>query len=188
MHKGSIYEQQVAEYVEREILSGFEPGLARVRRKPRYYSTARGKDIEFDVSIEVFRKGATDPFLIWIWECKASTNPVPVDDVEEFHAKLNQVGADKTKGTMIASNSFASGGESFARSMGIGLCRWIPPNTPVWILEDSSGPNESGIRRALTTPDPTDFRNYGDFYALTTDGAYTTDREQLIRSELSDAK
>ncbi len=190
MSKGTAYEQDVLNIVQGELSRGnlgINPNLARVRHRPNYFSKDRAKDIIFDVSIEVFRKAAAEPYWIWIWECKNYSHTVPVDDVEEFHAKLSQVGADRTKGSMITPVGFDPGAVEFARSKGIGLWRWIPQDNLVCLMEDSSGAQDSDILRALTTPDTTAFRFYGSFYGLTCDGRFTTDQEGLLRHEFRDA-
>ena len=190
MSKGDAYEQNVFKLVQDQLNQGelgIDPNLCRVRHKPNYFSRDRGKDIIFDVSIEVSRRTAAEPYWIWIWECKNYNHTVPVDDIEEFHSKLSQVGANRTKGTMITPVAFDPGGVEFARSKGIGLCRSIPCGSLVWLMEDSSEAKDSDILRALTTPDTTAFRSYGFFYGLTCDGRFTTDREELLRHEVEDA-
>jgi hypothetical protein len=185
--KGTAYELEVAQALEEELSSGrlgIIPNRATVRCKPAYYSRDRQKDIVFDVSVEVFRGDAAEPFLIWVWECKNYDHVVPVDDAEEFHAKLEQIGADRTKGTMISPNGFARGTVEYARSKGIGLWRYVPPGSLLCLMEDSRGVADSDILRALTVPDTSKFRCYGLFYGLSCHGALTTDREGLIRAEL----
>src|SRR4051812_36597000 len=130
MATGSGYEVEAANLIETELARGdygLDPALAKVRRGPLYFSRDRNKNIRFDVSIEVRRRGAVDPYLLWVWECKNYTHKVPVDDAEEFHAKLAQIGADRTKGTMITPVGFDSGTVAFSRSKGIGLWRYVPP-------------------------------------------------------------
>ena len=191
MAKGAAYELEVADMVEDQLRRGnfgIDPALSVVRRKPTYYSRDRKSDIEFDVSIEVSRKGASEPFWIWIWECKNYSGNVPVDDVEEFHTKLSQVGADRTKGTIITPVGFGSGGVEFAQSKGIGLWRFVPPGTTVCLMEDSYGPQDADVIRALTTPDPTAFRDFGGFYGLTCDGRFTTEQNKLILTEFANAQ
>lgn len=190
MSKGKTYEQDVLNMLQDELSRGnlgIDPNLTRVRHKPNYFSRDRGKDIIFDVSFEVFRKTAAEPHLIWIWECKNYSHTVPVDDVEEFHAKLSQIGADRTKGTMITPVGFDPGAVEFARSKGIGLCRLIPQEALVWLMEDSCEVQDSDILRALTTQDTTAFRFYGFFYGMTCDGRLTTDQAELLRHEFRDA-
>lgn len=58
-------------------------------------------------------------FLI---ECKSSNSKkVPVDDVEEFWGKVDQVAGKNVKGVMISDNSFQSGGLTFAKNTGMML-------------------------------------------------------------------
>ena len=188
MAKGKAYELGVADLVQQELSQGrfgIDPNLARVRHKPQYYSRDRKRNITFDVSVEVYRKGATDPFWLWLWECKNYGHLVPVDDVEEFHAKLSQVGADRTKGTMITPIGFDTGTIEFARSNGIGLWRWIPQDSPVCLMEDAREVADGDILRGLTTPGTADFRFYGYFYGLTCDGILTTDEMDLLKREFA---
>ena len=190
MSKGTTYEQDVFNKVQDELNRGkfgIDPNLSHVRRKPKYFSKDRNKHITFDISIEVFRKNAVEPYWIWIWESKNYSHKVPVDDVEEFHAKLSQIGVDRTKGSMITPVGFDPGSVEFARSNGIGLWRLIPQSSPVCLMEDSCEVQDSNILCALTTPDTTAFRYYGFFYGLTCDGRFTTDREDLLRHEFEDA-
>jgi hypothetical protein len=190
MAKGTLYENQVATAVEAELAQGnlgIDPGLATVRRKPKYFSRDRQKDITFDLSIEVFRRGASTPYWVWVWECKNYGHRVPVDDAEEFHEKLQQVGADRTKGTISTPIGFDPGTIEYARSKGIGLCRYVPEGSVVLIMEDSRGVDAADILHALTTSDTTKFRFYGFFYALSSEGQLTTDSSELISTELRDA-
>jgi len=190
MAKGKRYEIEVANAVKAELRQGnfgLDPRFAKVCRKPRYFSHDRKKDIIFDVSIEVFRRGVSIPYFVWVWECKDYRHTVPVDDVEEFHAKLEQIGADKTKGTMITPVGFDSGSVAYAKSKGIGLWRYIRQGSLVNLMEDRRGVAEEDILRALTTADTADFRFHGFFYGLSSDGHFTTDRDDLIRCELEKA-
>jgi hypothetical protein len=191
MAKGAAYEIEVADAVEAELAQGnfgLDPTLAKVRRKPSYFSRDRKKDIIFDVSIEVCRKGVSIPYWVWVWECKNYGHKVPVDDAEEFHAKLEQVGADRTKGTMITPVGFDTGTIEYARSKGIGLWRYIPQGSLVNLMEDRRGVAHEDILRALTTAETTGFRFYGFFYGLTSDGQLTTDRMELIQRELQESE
>jgi hypothetical protein len=191
MGKGARYEEEVCTLVESELNMGnlgIDPTLARMKKKPSYFSRDRNREITFDISVEVRRKGLVDPFWIWIWECKNYNHSVPVDDVEEFHAKLSQVGADRTKGTMITPHGFDSGGVEFARSKGIGLWRWIPNGSLVSLMEDSRRPSEVDVLRALTITNTAGFRSYSDFYCLTCDGRFVIDKKEMIAIEFADAK
>jgi len=188
--KGIAYQLDVAKVVKAELVHGnlgLDPAQAKVHYKPSYFSRDRKKDIVFDVSVEVRRKGASEPYWVWVWECKNYNHSVPVDDVEEFHAKLEQVGADRTKGTMITPIGYDKGSIEYARSKGIGLWRYIPQGSLVCFMEDSRDVADGDILCAITMPETSKFRYYGDFYGLTCSGKLTTDRGELIQAELKDA-
>src|ERR1017187_2029268 len=128
MNKGTRFELLVFEAVKQHMKDhglGLDPCSCLVFRGKGYYSRDRNSSITTDVSIEVFTRGAKQPAMIWVWECKNYTGAVPVDDLEEFHSKLQQMGADRTKGTMIANCPFQRSAIEFARSMGIGLARLV---------------------------------------------------------------
>ena len=118
------FEEEVAVHIEKEIrmsVFGMESHGVKVCRKPKYFSKARESDITFDISIEVYAPPDADsPILIWLWECKDyATEKVTVDEVEEFHHKLQQVGAHK--GTMVTRTGFQKGGLELAKTHRIGL-------------------------------------------------------------------
>lgn len=166
------FEIWVAEELERALKAG-ELGIhrraAQVFHRKGYYSRARKREIVFDVSIEVTRRDATEPFLIWIWECKNYTGPVPVDDLEEFHAKLEQVGADNTKGTVITSSYFQSGAREFARTNGIGLVRRAPDGSTIYLLEAvRDGVSDEELYTGLTAADTRRIQSL--FYGVTPGG------------------
>lgn len=94
------FEDEVIAQLEREFefcKLGLNPKTAIVRKRPKYFSKDRGSDITFDASIEVsITAGADRPLLIWLWECKDYPDRnVSVDEIEEFHHKLTQVGRIK---------------------------------------------------------------------------------------------
>jgi Restriction endonuclease len=190
MNKGTNYELKVMNLVKLKLEEeefGISPEHARVSHKPTYYSRDRQEDIIFDVSIEVYRKDAEAPYWIWIWECKNYSHKVPVDDVEEFHAKLNQVGANRTKGTIITPVGFDKGAYEFARSKGIGLWRWIPEGTPV-IRLDTGSDSWSGdaVVCGLTHEITNGFPGDNFVFALTTNGQLTTVYSEMIAQEFLD--
>jgi hypothetical protein len=49
-----------------------------------------------------------------------------VNEVEEFHAKLQQIGEDKTKGTLVISGAMQRSSMAYADSKGIGVIRLLP--------------------------------------------------------------
>ncbi len=91
---GIPFELVIKDSLEAEIRRGdlgLVPRLTKIFHHKAYYSRDRNSEIVTDFSGELFRKDATDPFLVWGWECKDYSYKVPVDDVEEYHPKLEQI-------------------------------------------------------------------------------------------------
>ena len=132
---GSAFENEVYQIVNNMVKSNkfiLANPYVRVHKKKGYYSKDREKDIIFDVTVEKYWDNPDthpdiEPAIIVVIECKDYGNSIPVDDVEEFHAKLQQIGADNTKGLMIARNgSFQKSALQYARSKHIGIARVLP--------------------------------------------------------------
>ncbi|MEN7549051.1 ImmA/IrrE family metallo-endopeptidase [Rapidithrix thailandica] len=118
---GDKFENKSYDLIEKAIKNG-ELGIcessAVVHRKKGYYSKDREKNIIFDLSIEVWPENAERYTLLYLIECKSSPkgHNVPVDDVEEFYTKYNQVAGGGVKGIMISDNKFQTGGVTFAKN------------------------------------------------------------------------
>lgn len=104
----------------------------QVHKKKGYYSKDRESNIIFDVTVEKYWEDPEthpniEPSIVVVIECKDYSSNIPVDDVEEFHSKLQQIGADNTKGIMITRDgSFQVGALKYAMSKHIGLARVLP--------------------------------------------------------------
>lgn len=112
MDKGTTFELEVKRLLEGELSQGdlgLDPALAQIFHRKRYFSRDRERNIIMDVSLEFYRKRSSEPYFVWILECKNYSTLVPVDDIEEFHAKLEQVGVHKTKETVVCRNGFQKG-------------------------------------------------------------------------------
>lgn len=114
---------------------------AYVHYKKKYYSRDRDDFIEADVSVEKYLR---DPFsdeippsLTVIIECKDYKGYISVNELEEFHSKMQQIGADNTKGIMITRRgAFQKSAMNFAYAKGIGLARFLPDEQIEYILYD----------------------------------------------------
>ena len=140
---GAAFEEEVfkliSEIVNKNEFMVSNPNV-RILKKPRYYSKDRDAEIEFDVSVEKYLGNPDEnenmrPSIIVIIECKDYSSNIPVDDVEEFHAKLQQVGADNTKGMMITQKGcFQRSALNYAESKGIALARILPDDQVEFVL------------------------------------------------------
>lgn len=177
---GDAFEQQVAAYLKKQLGAGrfgLDPKQAQIFRKKSYPSSRRQGGIITDVSVELTRPGAASPWLVWVIECKDLGHNVPVDDIEEFHNKLQQM--DLHKGTMFARHGFAQGVLEYAASAKIGLVRMKTPGAAT-VLMETTGP--LSVRTALTTA-PED-RLEAEFYGRSREGLEARGFERFVRSEL----
>ncbi|MDB5131672.1 MAG: hypothetical protein JWR02_1421 [Mucilaginibacter sp.] len=102
--KGDLFEERAYHIIQTSIAEGnfgLLPESCRVSRKPPYFSKDREGDIIFDLSIEVWPKGAERCHLLYLVECKDYSGDVPVNDVEEFVAKIGQVAGEYVKGVFV---------------------------------------------------------------------------------------
>jgi hypothetical protein len=187
MQAGGAFEQEVKELLEYYINQGdfgVNPQLARVFFHKGYWSRAREKPITMDVSVELYRQGATDPYLVWIWECKDYQHRVPVDDVEEFHTKLEQIGLHKTKGTIVCRNGFQESAVRVAEAYGISLARILPDGSIVRLMEAEVEPTISKdfVVFGLTQPDTEQLTTI--VYGLSSSGKGVTEIGDLIGLEI----
>ena len=162
--KGTEFEELIYRYFVAEIRNGrffAKPQCCKVRRKPNYHSRDRSGDITFDVSIEIFLPGSAELSVVVLIECKNYTKPVPVDDVEEFFAKVQQVAPAKAKAVLASKAPFQQGTRKFAQAKGIGLLRYFSQDNCKWELRRSpSGSIRTGVAAdisevasGLTNPD-----------------------------------
>lgn len=140
---GTAFEDKVYTIIEKEVQAGkfllSNPNL-RVCRKPQYYSRDREDMIICDISVEKYladpnKDKELRPSIIVIIECKDYSGKISVDEVEEFHTKLQQIGADNTKGIMITcAGVFQKSALTFAHSKGIALARILPDDQIKYIM------------------------------------------------------
>jgi hypothetical protein len=135
--KGDALENDVFSTLENELNSGnlgISPTCGRIFKQKGYYSKDREKDIIMDVSIEVWLPNAEKYSMLWVCECKNYSHRVPVDDIEEFKSKLDQIAGKNVKGVIATRNSFQSGAITYAKNNGIGLVRIMPDDQVEWLM------------------------------------------------------
>lgn len=109
----------------------------KIYKKKGYYSKDREKEIVFDISIEITFPCKSTYSLLVLIECKNYGHRVPVDDVEEFFAKSQQISPSNTKSIVVSTNAFQESAFNFARSKGMGLLRYFDPERLDWVLTRS---------------------------------------------------
>lgn len=120
------FEDEVFDAIKRALTSGILPlsEPAKVRRNAEYAAHSTGNKIKIEIAIEAFRRDASEPFLIWLWECKHKVNrEVEVGDVRELHSKIQEIGVSRASGSIVTTLGFQSGAINLAESLGISLFR-----------------------------------------------------------------
>lgn len=193
--KGDAFERKVLKVIQRELESGrlgLSPDSCKIFHKRFYYSKDRGSNIEFDIAIEVTLPGADRWSLLWVWECKAYRTAVPVDDVEEFWAKLQQIGGVNIKGGLAIAGALQAGAFEFARSKGITVARILEAEDidyPLYHQDRPENPQDIEVRRKQTIEQALTglaFRGEREeFFAMGGD-AYFSSMGEILKQWLSD--
>ena len=76
-------------------------------------------DIILDITIELTLRFAPTWSVLWVCECKHYTKAIPVDDLEEFKAKLDKIAGKNVKGTLAISGNLQASALKYAISNGI---------------------------------------------------------------------
>jgi len=192
--KGDALENQTFTLLKGELERGklgIDSSSGRIFQKKGYYSKEREKEIIVDISIEVWLPQAKNYSLLWVCECKNYNHHVPVDDVEEFKAKLDQIAGKNIKGVIATKTSFQSGALKYARNQGIGLVRIMPDDQVNWIMhfmttasfENKLNPQEFN---AALTMESYQAQNRS-FYSVF-DGYIFDNWQSLLRHALSNAR
>jgi Zn-dependent peptidase ImmA (M78 family) len=125
IEKGDRFEQTTLSIMNNAISSGrlgLRNEFCRIYHKKGYYSKDREKEIIFDLAIEVWPPNADRYTLLVLIECKSYSNSnVPVSDVEEFYAKIDQVSGVNAKGIFVTDSDFQEGAFTYARAKGMML-------------------------------------------------------------------
>ncbi|MEZ5125322.1 MAG: ImmA/IrrE family metallo-endopeptidase [Thermoleophilia bacterium] len=139
--RGDALEVRIAELLEGEIEAGrfwAKAECCRVLRKQPYHSAARGSDIVFDIAVEISLPGEEEPSLVVLVECKNYSHLVPVDDVEEFYQKIDQVTGANVKGILATRTALQSGALAFAKSKKLAVLRYFDGDQFKWELRRSA--------------------------------------------------
>ena len=158
--RGDAFEDAIYELLKQQIETDrfwARRECCHVFRKKAYHSKDRQKDIIFDLSIEIALPGEKSYSLLVLVECKDYSTSVPVSDLEEFWAKVQQVAGANVKGIVASTAAFQDGALRFAQSKGFAVLRYFGDSEFKWVLKRSaswsgldSRAEASGIRQALT--------------------------------------
>lgn len=154
--RGSAFEDTIAELLESQIDDNrfwARQECCRVFRRKGYHSKDRQSEIVFDISIEVCLPGEQSYSVLVLVECKDYEGKIPVNDVEEFWAKVQQVTGANVKGVFASTTAFQEGALRFAASKGLGVLRHFGGANFKWVLNRSaswSGSDELAEAREIS--------------------------------------
>jgi len=129
IEKGNVFEDEVYKYFEEELSNDrlFVSGrMSKLFSKKGYYSRDREKDIITDISIETYLPNATNYSLLTVIECKDYNGKIPVDDIEEFYSKVQQIAGVNVKAIFCTKSALQESALNFAKSKKIGVIRFLP--------------------------------------------------------------
>lgn len=187
--KGDKFEHQIYQFFKNTIEKDeffFKKDLCKIYSQKGYYSKDREKNIKFDVSIEIFLPDQETYSVLFLIECKNYNHKVPVDDVEEFFAKIQQVSGANTKAILASTDSFQDGTLKFSKSKGIGLVRyydssklkWELTRSPALFMSRSHAINEWLLAKKGVTEQSHESLHY-DFYSYI-NGEYTNSLKEFF--------
>ncbi|MDP2045843.1 MAG: restriction endonuclease [Deltaproteobacteria bacterium] len=159
-----------------------------VQHQRVYTGRISQREIKVDVSFNYTIAGANLLFLV---ECKCYGHSVPVDDVEEFHSKIDDIGAHK--GIMVTTVGFQEGAVKTARGRGIALALLTNEHQPgelVYVVNSVGPPKpmpaNTGFWRG-NLRGPLDsygggfrFESIGQFLGMLCMDAYEQERQKHI--------
>ncbi len=135
-NKGDVFEREVFDAVKAALEDeefGLDPKLVKIYSKKGYWSKDRESNIVTDISMELWLPNATKYSLLLVFECKDYGRSVPVDDLEEFKAKLDQIAGKNVKGILVSSSVLQKSALRYAGSQGIGVIRIMPKGNIRWV-------------------------------------------------------
>jgi len=138
VEKGDELERQFYEYLtsqkraDSSVLGSYDSDLCTIHRKKKYpCNLVAGRNIEIDISIELRRKGAKDPFLLILIECKNYKNAVQENVINGFSNTLSRISAHNTKGYVVFPSKVAQSAVALARRYGIGVIKFDADGTDI---------------------------------------------------------
>ena len=136
--KGNDFEDFVFKHITTELSEDKLHILgkrSKAYQKKGYYSKDRQSEIIIDISIETFLPDASDYSLLTVIECKNYNSAVPVNDIEEFHSKVQQIAGDNVKAIFATSAALQKAALNYAKSKKIGVIRFLPyENQLQWLV------------------------------------------------------
>ena len=154
--KGTSFETKVYNIILKMIVEkrfGIDPIYCKVLIKPSYWSEARESNITFDLSIEIWPEGADRCHLLYLIECKDYSTTIPVNDIEEFAMKIQQVAGYFVKGVFITTNDVQQGGFNILRKKNMMFIKVQGEKAEIELYNKQRGTSNIQIDNMVTSYD-----------------------------------
>lgn len=128
--KGNKLEDYLYQYLREQLdlgdlVFGAHPAtLCELYKKKGYFCNERGRNIEFDVVVEIRRSDRKEPHLYLLFECKNHKGPVQERDITDFSDKVGRIFKHNAKGIIVSASRLQSGAERIARNRGLGIVKF----------------------------------------------------------------
>ena len=135
--KGNAFENVVYQHLQTELANDnlFVPQkTSQIFQKKSYFSKDRQSNIITDISIETSIPKAKEFSLLTIVECKDYAHNIPVDDIEEFYSKIQQISGANVKAIFATTAALQQGTLAYAKSKKIAVIRFLPDNQVNWVI------------------------------------------------------
>lgn len=120
------------------VYGAYPPNLCMVHKQKSYHCAQRQALVTFDVVIEFFREGSSQPHFYIIFECKNHERAIEESRVTDFSDKIGRIFGHALKGIIVVSSRLQSGAENLARSRNMGIVKFDQNGVDV-VAERKSG-------------------------------------------------
>jgi hypothetical protein len=176
--KGNNFEDKVFELLKIELKSErllVQSKASKIYKKRKYFSKDRSSYVIVDISIECTLHDAFEPSFFFIIECKDYDKPIPVNELEEFYSKIQQITGANVKALFITTASLQKAAFNYARSKKIAIIRILHDEIK-WILpraEETRGISKISTEEVMKAlVNQTYFGSSEQFYIYRNDKTY----------------
>ncbi len=121
----SFYDYLLAQKNRGDLVYGaYPPELCQIFKKKKYYCREREADIQFDVVIELYRKGSSEIHLAVVFECKNHDGNISEIYINDFSSKLSRIFKHAGKGVIVTPSRLQSGAANVAKKSKIGIVKY----------------------------------------------------------------
>lgn len=100
------------------------PTNCKIYKKKKYYCNERKANIEFDVVLELYGTGRTQPHSTVVFECKNYSGSIPETEITDFSDKIRRIFNHSVKGVLVVNSRLQSGAEMLAQSRSMGIVKY----------------------------------------------------------------